>query len=139
MTSNKIQDTIIEEFSAFNDWLDMYEHIIAVGKTLPHLDDRFKTEEHLITGCQSSLWLMGAKKDDNTIIFQADSDALITKGIIALLLRVYNNRTPHEIVTTEPYFIETIGLQSNLSPARANGVAAIINRIKKYACEYIDE
>ncbi len=132
MTINEIQDKIIEEFSLLEDGLEKYKYIINLGKSLEPLKKEYRTEENLIGGCQSEVWLK-AKIKNNKIYFAADSDALITKGIIALLLRIVNNQSPGDIINCELYFINRIGLSSNLSPVRGNGLFAIINRIKTLA------
>jgi len=135
MTINEIQDSIIEEFSLFDDWLDKYNYIIELAKDLPEIADEFKTPENLINGCQSKVWL-NADLDNDRILFTADSDAIITKGIISLLVKVYNNRTPQEIMDSEIYFIKEIGLEENLSPTRANGLLSMMKQIKLYALAY---
>ncbi len=133
MTINEIQDTIIQETASFADWFDMYEYLVNQGKTLETLDKQYRTEQNMISGCQNNVWITGELKENNTLYFRADSDALITKGIIALLLRVFNNQSPHDIAHTKLYFMEHVGLSSNLSPARSNGVTSIINQIKDIA------
>lgn len=135
MTINEIQDTIIDEFSLFDDWLDKYNYIIEIAKDLPEIAAEFKTKENLINGCQSKVWL-GADLNDGIIKFSADSDAIITKGIISLLIKVYNNRSPKEIMDSEIYFIKKIGLEENLSPTRANGLLSMMKQIKLYAIAY---
>ena len=132
MTINESQDRIIEELLPLNDWFEKYEYLISLGKVLKPLDEEFKTDENLISGCQSKVWLKAEKKGDK-ICMAADSDTLITKGIIALLLRVFNNQSPEDIINSNLYFVEKIGLSTNLSPARANGVVSIIEQIKFYA------
>ena len=132
MTINETQDRIIEELLPLNNWFEKYEYLIGLGKALKPLDEEFKTDENLISGCQSKVWLKAVKKD-NKIYMTADSDALITKGIIALLLRVLNNQSPEDIVNCNLYFVEKIGLSTNLSPARANGVVSIIKQIMFYS------
>ncbi|MCG6912402.1 SufE family protein [bacterium BMS3Abin03] len=134
MTINESQDQIIEELLPLNDWFEKYEYLISLGKALKPLDEEFKTEDNLIKGCQSKVWLRAEKKD-NKIYLAADSDTLITKGIIALLLRVLNNQSPEDIINCNLYFVEKIGLSTNLSPARANGVVSIIKQIVYYANE----
>lgn len=129
MTINDIQDKIIEEFSVLDDWIDKYEYLITLGKELSPLDKKLKTEDALIRGCQAKVWI-SAELKNGRISFFADSEALITKGLIALLLRVLNNQTPENIVNSELYFIDQIGLSSNLSPSRANGLASIVKQIK---------
>lgn len=129
---NKIQDEIIEEFSKLNDWFDKYEYLIKIGKSLDSLDKNLKSDENSISGCQSQVWLI-AEISDEKIHYLADSDSLITKGIISLLLRVLNDQYPEDIVNTDLYFIEKIGLNSNLSPSRVNGLMSILKQIKSFA------
>lgn len=136
MTINEIQDEIIEEFSQFDEWLDKYEYLIELAKTLDKLDDSKKTPDNIIQGCQSKVWLNAILPADGKLRFQADSDAIITKGIIALLVRVFDNQTPQDIVNADLYFIDKIGLSANLSPTRANGLNAMIKQIKYYALAY---
>ena len=135
MTINEVQDSIIEEFSIFEDWLDKYNYIIELASDLPKIDDDFKTPKNLINGCQSRVWLNAELKNDK-IQFTADSDAIITKGIISLLVKVYNNRSPKEIIDSEIYFIKKIGLEENLSPTRANGLLSMMKQIKIYALAF---
>jgi len=135
MTLEQIQEQIIEEFSMFDQWMDKYEYLIELGKDTPPIDDKLKNEKNLIVGCQSRVWL-NAELVNDKIKFTADSDAIITKGIIALLIRVMNDRTPVEIMTANLYFIEKIGLQSNLSPTRANGLSAMIKQMKLYGMAF---
>ena len=132
MTINEIQDKIIEEFLSLEDGFEKYKYIVDLGKSLEPLNDEFKTEENLISGCQSEVWLK-ADKRNGKIFFTADSDALITKGIISLLLRVVNNQSPNDIINNELYFIDRIGLKSNLSPVRGNGLFSVVNQIKSFA------
>lgn len=132
MTINKSQDQIIEELLPLNDWYEKYEYLISLGKALKPLNEEFKTEDNLIKGCQSKVWLKAEKKG-NKIFMAADSDTLITKGIIALLFRILNNQSPKDIINCNLYFVEKIGLSTNLSPARANGVVSIIKQIIFYA------
>jgi cysteine desulfuration protein SufE len=132
MNINEIQDQIIEEFSALEDGFEKYKHIVSLGKSLEPLAAEFKTEENLISGCQSEVWIRAELKNGN-IYFTADSDALFTKGIIALLLRVVNNQSPEDLVNSELYFIDRIGLTSNLSPARGNGLHSVVKRINNFA------
>lgn len=132
MTIKEIQEEIIEEFLMFDDWMQRYEHIIESGKALPKIAGEYKNEDHLIKGCQSRVWLHAEPKEDK-LVFSADSDAILTKGIIALLLRVYSERTPEEILDTEPFFIEEIGLKEHLSPTRANGLLSMVKQIKLLA------
>lgn len=135
MTINEVQDNIIDEFSQYGDWMDKYNLLIDMGKSLPAIDLRFKVKDYLIEGCQSKVWLR-PEYDGNSITFSADSDAIITKGIVALLIRVLSGRTPDEIIGTELYFIDRIGLKHNLSPTRSNGLLAMIRQIKLYALAY---
>jgi cysteine desulfuration protein SufE len=134
LTIQQTQERIIKEFNLFHDWTDRYEHIINLGKKLPAIDEVHRSEENKVHGCQSQVWLH-ATRDDGIVRFQADSDALIVKGLIALLLRVYNGRTPSEILLTDPYFITKIGLDRHLSPTRANGLGAMLKKIKLYAAQ----
>jgi len=131
MTINDIQNEIIGEFSGLNDWMDKYAYLIELGKKLKPLDVRSKTEENLLKGCQARVWIKAELKD-NRVCFAADSEALITKGLIALLMRVLNNQAPGDILNADLYFIEEIGLSSHLSPSRANGLASIVRQIKWY-------
>jgi cysteine desulfuration protein SufE len=135
MTIKDIQDKIIEEFSMFDDWMDKYNLLIDIGKDLPVIDPRFKVKDFLIEGCQSKVWLH-PDFDGNLVTFTADSDAIITRGIVALLIRVLSNRTPEEIISSDLYFIEKIGLRQNLSPTRSNGLLSMIRQIKLYAMAY---
>ena len=135
MTINETQDSIIEEFTLFDDWLDKYNYIIEIAKDLPAMSEAFKTPQNLISGCQSKVWL-NAELKDGIINFTADSDAIITKGIISLLVKVYDNRAPKEIMDSEIYFIKKIGLEENLSPTRANGLLSMMKQIKLYAIAY---
>ena len=135
MTVNEIQDTIIEEFSEFDDWMDKYNILIDLGKELPVINPVFKTKDFLIEGCQSKVWLHPEFNRDK-IFFTADSDAIITRGIVALLIKVLSDRTPDEIISADLYFIEKIGLRQNLSPTRSNGLLAMIRQIKLYAMAY---
>ncbi|MFC2100408.1 SufE family protein [Bacteroidota bacterium] len=132
MTIQKIEQQIIEEFEIFDDWLDKYNYIIEMGKSLPLIDVKFKDENHLITGCQSKVWLH-ADYRDGKIFFTADSDAVITKGIISLLVKVLSGQTPGDIYDTELIFINEIGLKDHLSPSRSNGLVSMIKQIKLYA------
>ncbi|WP_029905898.1 SufE family protein [Prevotella sp. 10(H)] len=134
-TINEVQDEIIEEFSMFDDWMDRYSLLIELGNSLDKLDAKFKTEDNLIAGCQSRVWLQ-AEYIDGKIVFKAESDAVIVKGIIALLIKVLSNRTPDEIINADLYFIEKIGLQENLSPTRSNGLVSMIKQIRFYAMAY---
>ncbi len=135
MTIQEIENQIIEEFSIFTDWLDKYEYIIELGKNVPVIDEKAKTEENLIKGCQSRVWL-DCWQEDGKLHFAADSDAIITKGIISLLIRVYNGQEPKDILASNLSFIDAIGLQENLSPTRANGLVSMIKQIKMYALAF---
>ena len=135
MTINELQDEVIEEFSDFTDWMDKYQLLIDLGNEQPPLDERYKTESNLIDGCQSRVWLQ-ADLVDGKIMLTAESDALIVKGIIALLIRVLNGHTPQEILDADLYFIECIGLRDHLSPTRSNGLLAMVKQIRMYALAY---
>ena len=135
MTSNEIQDEIIAEFNMFDDWMDRYEYIIELGRDLPLIDESYKTDDNLIKGCQSKVWLH-ADFTANKINFTADSDAIITKGIIALFVRALSGFSPQEIVDVDLYFVDKIGLKEHLSPTRANGLVAMIKQLKFYALAY---
>ncbi len=132
MTIKEIQEEIIDEFSMFDDWMERYEYIIDLGKSLPIINDTYKLDENLIKGCQSKVWLYSELKE-NTIVFTADSDAILTKGIVALLLRVFSNQTPQAILEAKTDFIDEIGLKEHLSPTRANGLVSMVKQIKMYA------
>src|SRR3989339_1205390 len=132
MTIKEVEQEIVDEFSIFTEWMDKYEYLIELGKSLPIIGDSAKQESNLIKGCQSRVWL-NAQISDGKLYFTADSDAIITKGIISLLVRVYSGRTPKEILEADIEFIEKIGLQDNLSPTRANGLLSMIRQIKYYA------
>ena len=132
MTINEIQDEIIQEFADFDDWMDRYQLLIDLGSSQPKLDDKYKTEQNLIDGCQSRVWLQADMKD-GLLHFQAESDALIVKGIVALLVRVLSDHTPQEILVADLYFIESIGLREHLSPTRSNGLLAMLRQMKLYA------
>ena len=135
MTIEEAQNEIIEEFALFDEWMDKYEHIIEIGKDLPVIADQFKTDDNLIKGCQSRVWLH-ANLVNSQIIFTADSDAIITKGIIGLVIRVFSNQTPIDIANSELFFIDQIGLKEHLSPTRSNGLLAMVKQIKMYAIVY---
>ena len=135
MTINEIQDEIIEEFSGFDDWMDKYQLLIDLGNEQEPLDDKYKTEQNLIDGCQSRVWLQ-ADLVDGKIHFSAESDALIVKGIVALLIRVLSDQTPKDILDADLYFIEQIGLKEHLSPTRSNGLLAMVKQIKMYALAF---
>ena len=130
-----IQDEIIEEFSLFEDWMQRYEYMIELGKSLPLIDEKYKTEEYIIKGCQSKVWVHADLKDDK-IEFTADSDAIITKGIIAILIRSFSGQPPQAILDADTSFIDKIGLKEHLSPTRANGLVSMIKQIKLYAVAY---
>ena len=134
-TINEIQDSIIEEFSDFEDWLDRYQLLIDIGSEQPSLDEKYKTDNNLIEGCQSRVWLQ-ADFVDGKVLFRAESDALIVKGIVSLLIKVYSGRTPDEILESEPYFVEAIGLKEHLSPTRSNGLVAMIKQMRLYALAF---
>ena len=135
MTIEQIQNEIISEFDMFNDWAEKYEYIIDLGKSLPVINDAFKTSDNTIKGCQSKVWLY-AEYINNKLIFTADSDAIITKGIIAILIRTFSNQSPEEIINAKTDFIEKIGLKEHLSQTRANGLSSMIKQIKLYAVAY---
>ncbi|EKD31193.1 MAG: hypothetical protein ACD_77C00371G0012 [uncultured bacterium] len=135
MTIKDVEQQIVEEFEIFPDWLDKYEYIIELGKSLPIINEGGRDERNLIKGCQSRVWLAADYKEGK-IIFTADSDAIITKGIISLLVRVFSGRTPQEIIDADLKFIKDIGLEENLSPARANGLLSMIKQIKFYAVAF---
>ncbi|WP_298779854.1 SufE family protein [uncultured Polaribacter sp.] len=132
MTIKEIQEEIIDEFSMFDDWMERYEYIIELGKSLPIINDQYKLDENLIKGCQSKVWLYSELEND-TIKFTADSDAILTKGIVALLLRVFSEQKPEDILAAKTDFIDLIGLKEHLSPTRANGLVSMIKQIKMYA------
>lgn len=134
-TIQDIQSTIIEEFAFFDDWTDKYEYIIELGKSLEGMDPQFKTQENIITGCQSQVWLH-ASLENGKVQLAAESDAIIVKGLIALLLRVYNNQKPEDIIKEEPKFIMEIGMQNHLSPTRSNGLLSMVKQIKFYAIAF---
>lgn len=135
MTMDKIQEEIIEEFAVFDDWLDKYDYLISLSDSLPAIAPEHRTEQYLIQGCQSRVWV-DARREEGKVWFSADSDAIITRGIIALLIRVLNGRTPREILDTELYFIDAIGLSANLSPTRSNGLLAMIKQMRLYALAF---
>lgn len=134
-TINEIQDEIIEEFSGFDDWMDKYQLLIDLGNEQEPLDEKYKTESNLIDGCQSRVWLQ-ADYHDGIIDFTAESDALIVKGIVALLIRVLSGHTPQEIIDAELYFIDQIGLKEHLSPTRSNGLLAMVKQMRMYALAF---
>lgn len=132
---NETQKDIVEEFSVFEDWLDRYNYLIELGNDLPEIDPKYRTNEYLINGCQSKVWLH-ADLVDGKLKFNADSDAIIVKGIVALLVKVLDGRTPAEILNNELHFIEDIGLRQNLSPTRSNGLLAMVKKMRLYAMAY---
>lgn len=135
MTINEAQDQIIEEFSDFDDWMDKYQLLIDLGNEQAPIEEKYKTEQNLIEGCQSRVWLQ-ADEADGKIIFQAESDALIVKGIIALLIKVWSGHTPDEILNSDLYFIEKIGLKEHLSPTRSNGLLSMVKQMRMYALAF---
>lgn len=135
MTIKEIQEEIIDEFSMFEDWMQRYEYLIDIGKSLPQIDETYRIDENLIKGCQSKVWLHAQLKN-GLISYTADSDAILTKGIIALLLRIYSNQTPADVLANEPFFIDEIGLKEHLSPTRANGLVSMIKQIKLFALAF---
>ena len=135
MTIDQIQQEIVEEFSGFEDWMDKYAYLIEIGNEMAPIDPKYKIESNLIRGCQSRVWLH-QELVDGKIKFEAESDALIVKGLVALLLRVYSDRTPKEILESEPRFIDEIGLRQHLSPTRSNGLLAMVKQMKLYALAY---
>ncbi|WP_196891261.1 SufE family protein [Aureivirga marina] len=132
MTIKEIQEEIIDEFSMFEDWMERYEYLIDLGKSLPIIDEQYKVDENLIKGCQSQVWLY-SELEDGVVKYTADSDAILTKGIIALLLQVFSNQEPKAILEADTKFIDEIGLKEHLSPTRANGLVSMIKQIKLYA------
>lgn len=135
MSINEIQDEIIDEFSLFGDWMGKYEYIIDLGKQLPLIEEKFKDEKHIIKGCQSKVWLHAEKQNDH-ITFTADSDAIITKGIIALLIRVLSGQKAHDIAQADLYFIDKIGLKEHLSQTRSNGLVSMVKQMKMYGLAF---
>ncbi|OXB01380.1 Fe-S metabolism protein SufE [Flavobacterium oncorhynchi] len=135
MTIKEIQNEIIDEFSMFDDWMQRYEYIIELGKSLPLIKEEYKTDENLIKGCQSKVWLQGEQKNDK-IVFTADSDAILTKGIIAILIRAFSNQKAEDIINADTDFIDEIGLKEHLSATRANGLVSMIKNIKMYALAF---
>ena len=132
---NAVQEEIVEEFSLFDDWMQRYEYMIELGKSLPLIDPEYKTEDNIIKGCQSKVWIHADLEGDK-LVFTADSDAIITKGIIAILIRVFSNQRPKAILEANTEFIDKIGLKEHLSPTRANGLASMIKQIKMYAVAF---
>jgi cysteine desulfuration protein SufE len=135
MTINEVQDNIVEEFSLFNDWMDKYNLLIELGRELPVIDPKYKVKDFLIEGCQSKVWLH-PDYDGRYITFTADTDAIITRGIVALLIKVLSKRSPDEILNCELYFIDKIGLRQNLSPTRSNGLLSMVRQMKLYAMAF---
>jgi cysteine desulfuration protein SufE len=135
MTIDEIQRELVDEFSMFVDWMDRYEYMIDLGKTMPLIDPQFKKDENLIKGCQSKVWLH-AELDNDKVIYTADSDAIITKGIVSILIRTFTNQTPEEILKSNTDFVDEIGLKEHLSPTRANGLVSMIKEIKMYASAF---
>lgn len=135
MTIQKIQEQLVDEFAMFDDWMERYEYMIELGKSLPLIDEAKKTEDKTIKGCQSKVWL-DAQLIDKKVHFTADSDAIITKGIIAILIRAFNNQSPEDILEADTQFIDEIGLKEHLSPTRANGLVSMIKQLKLYAVAY---
>ncbi len=135
MSIKDIQNEIIDEFSMFDDWMQRYEYMIDLGKSLPLIDDQYKTEDNIIKGCQSKVWVHADMIDDK-VVFTADSDAIITKGIIAILIRAFSNQRPKDIIEADTDFIDEIGLKEHLSPTRANGLVSMIKQLKMYAIAY---
>src|SRR5690606_32821068 len=131
-TIKEIQEEIVDEFSMFDDWMQRYEYIIELGKTLPLIDSQYKVDDNLIKGCQSKVWLHAEIRDDK-ILFTADSDAILTKGIIAILIRTFSNQKPEDVMNADMSFIDEIGLKEHLSPTRANGLVSMMKQIKLYA------
>jgi len=132
MTINEIQDELIEDFSLFSDWMEKYEYLIQMGKELPVIDDRYKKDENLIKGCQAKVWLH-TDYENGKVLFTGDSDAIITKGLVAMMIRVFSGHTPQEIVNAELYFIDKIGLKEHLSVTRSNGLLSMIKQMKLFA------
>ncbi len=135
MTINELQDNVIEEFSAFDDWMDKYALLIDLGNSLPPLDEKYKTESNLIEGCQSRVWLQ-ADYVDGRLLFKGESDAVIVKGIVSLLINILSDHTPQEILDADLYFIDKIGLKEHLSPTRSNGLVAMVKQMRMYALAF---
>lgn len=131
----QIQDEIVDEFSMFDDWMQRYEYMIDLGKSIPVIEEQYKTDDHIIKGCQSKVWVH-ADLQDNKVHFSADSDAIITKGIIAILIRAWSGQSPQDIIEANTDFIDQIGLKEHLSPTRANGLVSMIKQLKMYAIAY---
>ena len=136
MSIKEIQEEIVEEFSVFDDWMEKYNYLIELGKELPPIDPKYKTDEYLIEGCTSRVWLHAALDEEGKMMLTADSDAIITRGIVALLIRVFSGHTPGEVKDADTSFLDHIGLQEHLSPTRANGLASMIKQIKMYAIAF---
>ncbi len=136
MTINEKQDEIIEEFSGLDDWMDRYGMIIDMGNSLPPIDEKFKTPEHLIEGCQSRVWVNAELSPEGKVVFTADSDAIIVKGIISMLVDVLSGHTPQEILDSDLYFIDRVGLSEHLSPTRSNGLLAMVKQMRLYAMAF---
>ena len=136
MLINDIQDEIIEEFEGLTDWMDRYAYIIELGGQLPEIPESYKTPENLIEGCQSRVWIHAELNADGEVVFEADSDAMIVKGIVALLLRVLSSQKPEDILDSELYFIDSIGLKEHLSPTRSNGLVAMVKQMRMYALAF---
>ncbi len=135
MSIQEIQAEIVDEFALFDDWMQRYEYMIELGKSLPLIDEKYKDEDHIVKGCQSKVWVHAELKDDK-LVFTADSDAIITKGIIAILVRAFSNQKPADIIEADTRFIDDIGLKEHLSPTRANGLVSMIKQLKLYAVAY---
>ncbi|MGY8914516.1 MAG: SufE family protein [Flavobacteriales bacterium] len=135
MSIKEIQEEIVDEFSMFDDWMQRYEYMIELGKSLPMIEEQYKTDDNIIKGCQSKVWVHAELQDDK-LVFTADSDAIITKGIIAILIRVFSNQKPKDIMGADTQFIDEIGLKEHLSPTRANGLVSMIKQLKMYAIAY---
>lgn len=135
MTTQEIQEALIEEFALFDDWMQRYEYIIDLGKSLPLINAQYKTDDYLIKGCQSKVWVHAGLEADR-VVFTADSDAIITKGIIAILIRVFSHQKPQDIIEADTGFIDQIGLKEHLSPTRANGLVSMLRQLKHYAVAY---
>ena len=135
MTIKEIQEEIIDDFNLFEDWMQRYEYMIELGKSLPIIEEQYKTEDNIIKGCQSKVWVH-AELEEDKLVFTADSDAIITKGIIAILIRVFSNQKPIDIIGANTDFIDKIGLKDHLSPTRANGLVSMIKQLKLYAIAY---
>ena len=135
MSIQELQEEIIDEFAMFDDWMERYEHMIELGKSLPLIEEKYKIDQNIIKGCQSKVWVH-AEMDTNKVVFTADSDAIITKGIIAILIRVFSGQHPQDIIDADTAFIDEIGLKEHLSPTRANGLVSMIKQLKMYAIAY---